>query len=72
VLDVGALLPDDDMPEVLDADILLPDNNNVRWHGAVTAPFCLLFSKRTSETSDNYAHLRFRCNLSCATVRAYL
>jgi hypothetical protein len=45
VLDVGALLPDDDMPEVLDADILLPDddNNNVRWHSAVTAPFRLLF-----------------------------
>jgi hypothetical protein len=48
VLDVGALLPDDDMPEVLDADILLPDddNNNVRWHGAVTAPFRLLFFQK--------------------------
>jgi hypothetical protein len=34
VLNAGALLPDNDMPKVLDADVLLPDDddNDVRWH----------------------------------------
>jgi hypothetical protein len=42
VLDAEALLPDDDMPKVLDFDVLPDDNNNdVKWHGA--APFCLIF-----------------------------
>jgi hypothetical protein len=47
VLDVGALLPDDDMSEVLDANALLPDDddNDARWHstGTVSPFFC--FSK---------------------------
>jgi hypothetical protein len=76
VLDAGALLIDDDMPKVLNADALLPDddNNDARWHGTVMAPFCLFFcfSKRTSETCGNYARLRFRCNSRCATVRVHL
>jgi hypothetical protein len=45
VLAADALLPDDDMPDVLNADTLLPDDddNDTRWHGAVKAPFCLIF-----------------------------
>jgi hypothetical protein len=74
VLDAEALLPDDDMPKVLDFDVLPDDNNNdMKWHGA--APFCLIFfvfSKRTWETRSNYARLRFSCNSRRATTRPCL
>jgi hypothetical protein len=44
VLDAGALLPDDDMLLVLNADALLPDNNDndARWHDTVAALFHLI------------------------------
>jgi hypothetical protein len=37
--------PDDDMPEMLDANVLLPndDDNDARWHDAVTTLFHLIF-----------------------------
>jgi hypothetical protein len=46
VLDVGALLPNDDMSEVLDANALLldDDDNDVRWHGTIS-PIFLFFQK---------------------------
>jgi hypothetical protein len=46
VLDVGALLPNDDMSEVLDANALLldDDDNDARWHGTIS-PIFLFFQK---------------------------
>jgi hypothetical protein len=37
--------PDDDMPEMLDADVLLPNDNDndARWHDAVMTLFHLIF-----------------------------